>query len=389
MIGSKQRAIFSFLLAVLLLLSSCYPVKKYYLKPISSSEAEHLAFKLNPKSQGLKSWNDISFAVKRSLEYVSKKPPSQKVFSKYIDLTWEDIKNTLEEFLKILPKLDKKPELLAEKFKWYELIPSPLFTGYYEPLIKASLKPRPDYPYPIYGLPKDLKKADLGEFHPRWKGQTLVYRIENGEIKPYYTREEIEKYKVIDNKAPKIAWAKNLIDIYFLQVQGSGRLLLPNGSIIHIGYAGKNGRPFVSIGKLLVKAGFMQPEEINIENIKKFFKDHPKLMKKILYQDPSYVFFRLLPDGPIGAMGQKLTPYISLATDPSILPLGSMIIFFLDLPKGLKDRPSSIKGIGLSQDIGGAIKGHRIDLFCGFGDRAEIVASSLKRKGRVFLLLKK
>ena len=372
----------------MLFLSSCYPVKRYYLKPISADEAEHLVSKIDPRSQGLRSWNDISCAVKRSLEYVSKKPPYKKVYSKYIDLTWGDLKDTLEELLKILPELDKNPKLLAKRFKWYELVPSPLFTGYYEPLIEASLRPRPDYPYPIYGLPKDLKIADLGKFHPKWKGQVLVYRIEKGKIRPYYTREEIEKQRAIENKAPKIAWAKNLIDIYFLQIQGSGRLLLPDGRIIHIGYAGKNGRPFVSIGKILIESGLMQPEEVNIKNIKKFFKKHPKLMKKILYQDPSYVFFRLLPDGPIGAMGKKLTPYISLATDPSILPLGSMVIFFLDL-KEVKNSPFSIKGIGLSQDVGGAIKGHRIDLFCGFGDKAEAIAGGLKKEGRVFLLIKK
>ncbi len=372
----------------MLFLSSCYPVKKHYLKPISTDEAEHLVSKIDPRSQGLRSWNDISCTVKRSLEYVSKKPPYKKVYSKYIDLTWGDLKDTLEELLKILPELDKNPKLLAKRFKWYELVPFPLFTGYYEPLIEASLRPRPDYPYPIYGLPKDLKIADLGKFHPKWKGQVLVYRIEKGKIRPYYTREEIERQRAIENKAPKIAWAKNLIDIYFLQIQGSGRLLLPDGRIIHIGYAGKNGRPFVSIGKILIESGLMQPEEVNIKNIKKFFKKHLKLMKKILYQDPSYVFFRLLPDGPIGAMGKKLTPYISLATDPSILPLGSMVIFFLDL-KEVKNSPFSIKGIGLSQDVGGAIKGHRIDLFCGFGDKAEAIASGLKKEGKVFLLIKK
>ena len=126
-----------------------------------------------------------------------------------------------------------------------------------------------------------------------------------------------------------------------------------------------------------------------METIKEFFKSHPHLAKNIIYQDPSYVFFRLLPDGPVGAMGKKLTPYVSLATDPSILPLGSVVIFFLDLPRSSKFGFSPIRGIGLAQDTGGAIVGHRVDLFCGFGERAKFIASHLKKQGRVFLLLKK
>ncbi len=393
--GLRQKVIFNFFIflflgSIFVFILGCQPKIKYYLRAVPEEEIHYLASNIDPSSQGLNSWKDLIPSVKRSLEYVNSKPLNKKVFCSYLNITWRDLKRTLEKVLEVLPDLDKEPELLVKNFRWFELIPSPLFTGYYEPLVEASLKPRPDYPYPIYGIPKDLKKADLGQFHPRWKGEILIYRIENGYIKPYYTREEIEKLGVLKDKAKKIGWVKNLADLYFLQIQGSGRLILPDGRVIHIGFAGKNGRQFTSIRKILIESGIMTPGEVSMENIKKYFEKHPKIMEQIIYQDPSYVFFRLLPDGPYGAMNKKLTPYVSLATDPSILPLGSLLIFFLDLPKNDKFSYSSrIKGLGLAQDTGGAIKGHRIDLFCGFGDKAEYIAGHLKKEGRVFLLLAK
>lgn len=360
--------------------------KKGYVK-LSPSEELRVVKQLDLNSQNVDSWEELQKPLKRSLEYLDSKAQDKYAFDKYgLLLSWGELRHTLDKLLQILPKLDDHPELLAKEFEWYQLKPDPWFTGYFEPRIEASLESKQGYNCPIYGQPEDLKTARLGKFHPRWQGETLVYRIQNGTIHPYYSRKKIKSKNVLKGKAPIIAWAKDPLDVFYLQIQGSGRLLLPDGSKQFIGYAGKNGREYVSIGRILVQEGFLNWEELSMQSIREFLKENPEIKPRILNKNPSFVFFQLRKDGLYGSMGQKLTPLVSVAVDYEILPLGSVLALNLDLP-ARESRDRKLKGLGLAQDRGGAIDGHHLDLFCGSGKRASYTAGHLKEHGQAYFMI--
>ncbi|GAU09632.1 murein transglycosylase A [Desulfoplanes formicivorans] len=350
-------------------------------------EKQKMLERLNLERQRIGSWQDLGPALAKSLAYLRTKPDQAlAIDDDNLTCTYGDLRRTVEELITLLPELDAHPEYLLKRFHWYKLEPNTLMTGYYEPLVHASPAPCPEYPFPLYGVPKDLKMADLGAFHPRWAGQKLVYRIENGQIVPYYDRKAIDSGDVLAEQGVEIAWVRDLVDIFFLQIQGSGRLVFPDGSIRHVLYAGKNGHRYVSLGKVLIESGYMNPEEMSMQNIRTFLKNRPDMVEPLLNTNPSYVFFRLADKGPYGAMGQPLTPLVSVASDPDRIPLGSVLVHQVSLPDSKAPSPPVVM-LGLAQDRGGAIKGDRLDLFCGAGDMAAFLAGHMKEEARVCLLI--
>jgi membrane-bound lytic murein transglycosylase A len=355
---------------------------------LSGRERKAFFEEMDPANQGLDSWRDLAQPLQRSLNALRSKEKEQKVLdTPQLRLTVQDLRESLRHLLHILPELEADPGLLAAEFACYELQPGPLFTGYYQPRIAASLEQTPEYSYPLYALPRDLHRVDLSRFHPRWEGQRLIYRIQDGKIAPYHTRAEIDGQNVLEGKAKIVAWARDVLDVFFLHIQGSGQLELPNKDIVHIGYAGKNGHEYVSLGRVLVDRGHMSYKGLSMQSIRTFLSRHPELLPEILFTNPSYVFFRIRPDGPYGAMGQILTPMVSLATDPKMVPLGALVAFEVDLPR--KERGTRLTGLGLAQDVGGAIKGRHVDLYCGSGPQAGQIAGGLKSQGRLVLVLSK
>jgi len=325
-------------------------------------------------------------AIDHSLAYVRTRPAQIKPFAgDGPDATWGDMAASLERLREIVPLLAARPDLLDREFTWLKVRSDPLMTGYYEPEMEASLEPDPGYPVPIYGLPQDLRTADLGAFHPRWKGQTLTYRLQGQDIVPFFSREEIDTHGALVATQTPIAWTRDPVDVFFLQVQGSGRLRLPDGSLRHVLYAGKNGHEYVSLGKVMIQRGLVPAEEMSMQRIRSYLREHPEKVQELLNANPSYVFFRLAQDGPLGAMGRTLTPMVSMATDSAFLPLGAILAVQTVLPDG----GEKTAFLGLAQDRGGAIKGSRLDLFCGAGERAEFLAGHLQARPQVYLLLKK
>ena len=328
-------------------------------------------------------------AVERSLAYVRTRPPGTRAFGdEGPQVTWAELAGSLEHLLAVLPRLAREPELLTRDFDWFEVRPEPLMTGYYEPELEGSLRPDPRYPEPIYGLPSSLRTVDLGRFHPRWKGQSLTCRVQGGDVLPFFTREEIDTLGALNATETPIAWTRDPVDVFFLQVQGSGRLRLPDGSVRHVLYAGKNGHEYVSIGKVLIERGLVAREEMSMQRIREYLHARPDQLRSVLNANPSYVFFRLADDGPLGAMGRTLTPMVSVATDSAFLPLGSILAVEAGLP-GPDGSGGTRAFLGLAQDRGGAIKGSRLDLFCGAGEEAEFLAGHLQALSRVYLMLKK
>lgn len=358
--------------------------KGYY--KIESDQVSALISRLQSQDGGNLPWPELQKGIEHNLRYLSSKP-EDLVAAKYgrMQVTWGMLKQTNEDMLALLPLLGESPELLNEKFVWYSMVPRTLLTGYYEPYLEASLTPHPDYPYPLYSVPMDLNTLDLGKFHHRWKGQQLIYRQENGEVLPYHDREEIDFKGALQNKGLEIAWVKDLVDVFILQIQGSGRLVLPDGNVKHVLYAGKNGLKYVSLGKVLINRGLLPKEGMSMQKIRSFLAENPHMVEELLTTNPSYVFFKLDDDGPFGSMGAPLTPMASVAVDNKVLPLGSLALLTTRLPQQDENTKAPFVRLVMAQDRGGAIKGTRVDLFCGSGPDAEYLAGHLTSWSHVYL----
>jgi membrane-bound lytic murein transglycosylase A len=311
--------------------------------------------------------------------------------SETLVLTWGQLAQTVAHLKEALPRLDRDPGLLAREFVWFAHRPAPRLTGYYGAEIEASLVPHPDYPWPILTRPADLQRLDLGEFHPKWQGEVLRYRMADGRPWPYHDRAAIDDGALAD-RGLEIAWAKDRYDLYHLQVQGAGVLRLPDDSTTYILYAGKNGRAFRPISRALMDRGLIERGKVHRPGIKEALACLPEATREEVFRAcESYVFFRLSDEPPHGAINRPLTPFVSLAVDPSMVPLGAVLPFRLTLPdpEAGEGAKRTITGIGLAQDVGGAIKGRRMDFYCGVGDEREKLAWSINTPFTVSMLVSK
>jgi membrane-bound lytic murein transglycosylase A len=253
-------------------------------------------------------------------------------------------------------------------------------TGYFEPEIAASRDRRPGYDVPIYRRPPDLVDVDLGLFSDALQGRKIRGRVDGNAFVPYHDRTAIER-GALDGRGLEIAWAADAAEFFFLQVQGSGRLRLPDGSIMRIGYDSQNGRDYVGIGKLLLDRGELQPGQASMQGILDYLRADPVRGAAVMNENPSWVFFReLTGPGPLGALGVPVTGRSSVAADPKYVPLGAPVILSLD-----RAEPN---GLWIAQDTGGAIKGaNRFDSFWGAGDEARAIAGGMAARGSALILL--
>jgi membrane-bound lytic murein transglycosylase A len=355
---------------------------------VGPDEAAALAAMLSARVQGLGSWTELRPGLEDSLRHILRQPQNAVCVSRPgLTLTWAQLGDSVAEFMGLLPALDEAPSLAAERFAWLRVMPGTLLTGYYEPWMDASLTPDEEYRYPLYGKPDDLRTVDLGRFHPRWKGETLVYRVDGEGIKPYHDREAIDGRGALAGRGHEIAWVKDPVDIFFLQIQGSGRLVLRDGSVRHILYGGRNGHQYVSLGRLLINRGHVPREEMSMQRIREFLAANPDKARELMFENPSYVFFHLSDVGPFGAMGSILTPRVSVAVDRTMSPLGSVLVLKTSLMDYATGEAEPFTGVVLAQDTGGAIQGTRMDLFCGSGQEAETLAGHLQEQSEVFMLV--
>jgi membrane-bound lytic murein transglycosylase A len=263
-----------------------------------------------------------------------------------------------------------------------------LITGYYEPKLYGSRVKTARFRYPLYAAPDDLLVIDLSEVYPQLKDLRLRGRLQGNRVVPYYNRSEID-----NGKAPlrgrELFWVDNAVDLFFLQIQGSGRIELPDGSLMKVGYAEQNGHPYNSIGKKLVQMGVFTIEESSMQNIKLWAEKHPDKLLILLEQNPSYVFFRELPpelSAPLGALGVPLTNEYSMAVDARTIPLGAPVFLSTTYP----NTTVPLNRLMLAQDTGGAIKGAvRGDFFWGFGEQAGAQAGQMKQTGQMWVLFPK
>jgi membrane-bound lytic murein transglycosylase A len=253
-------------------------------------------------------------------------------------------------------------------------------TGYFEPEIAGCRTPQPGCEVPVYRKPSNLVEVDAAAAAAA--GTLRRGRLENGVIVPYHERAEIED-GALANRGLEIAWAADAIEFFFLQIQGSGRLRMPDGSVMRIGYAGQNGRDYVGIGKLMKDRGLLGPGQTSMQGIVAWLRAHPEEGRAIMRENKSYIFFQeLTGPGPLGALGLPVTGRATVATDPKFVPLGAPVLLELDRPEA--------SGLWVAQDTGGAIKGsNRFDTFWGAGEDAARIAGGMQGRGRAFILVPK
>jgi membrane-bound lytic murein transglycosylase A len=253
-------------------------------------------------------------------------------------------------------------------------------TGYYEPEIAGSRERRPGYEVPVYGKPNDLIDVDLGLFNEELKGKRVRGRVEGTNLVPYHDRAAIEA-GALQGRVPVIAWAADPVEMFFLEVQGSGRLRLPDGGVMRIGFAGQNGRGYTGIGRLMRDRGLLAPGQASMQGIMAWIREHPVEGRAIMNENKSFVFFQELRGaGPLGAMGLPVTPLATVAADPAFTPLGAPVFLSMDRAEA--------NGLWVAQDTGGAIKGsNRVDTFWGAGPEARAIAGGMNSRGTAFLLL--
>ena len=333
--------------------------------------AQVFVSRLTPASQDLTSWTEMAPTIRKSESYCARKPASALAVNRgEMKITWGEMAETLRTLRGILPKLDANPGLLLEKFRWIPFPGGIKYSSYYEPQIKASRERNParGHTEPMYKVPPDL----------------VAYKAAHGGR--YYSRREIDEGHLLEGKGLELAWA-DPVDVFFLQIQGSGKLIFGDGTEAFINYAGQNGHKYRSSGKIMAaKGGILKRGDIFEQRA--WLHAHPERQKEIFNENPSYVFFKFGMRGSMGAMGYQVDDWLSLATDPRYIPLGAVVAFGVNAPDPQTGR-FPLRGIGFAQDTGGAIKKDRIDIYAGGSDRGNYVASFLDASGPAWVLVRR
>lgn len=263
-----------------------------------------------------------------------------------------------------------------------------LLTGYFEPELNASRERRAPYLTPLYVRPPELVTVRLGRFLPELAGRSIMGALDGTELVPFATRADIED-GALARRDLELVWVDDPVAAFFLEVQGSGRVRFRDGEMWRVGYAGKNGQPYTSIGRVLIERGEILPENMSLPALQDWLAANPQEARDVLRQNESYVFFRRLDgDGPLGSQGVVLSPGRSLAVDRTVWPMGMPVWLDGVLPEAVAGTDQPLRRLVVAQDTGGAIRGAlRGDLFWGPGERAAALAGHMKERARFVMLL--
>ncbi len=301
------------------------------------------------------------------------------------------VRDSLTAFLALLETHTDLRPALARDFAVYRVTALVLFTGYYEPVLNGSPVRTARYRYPLYRRPDDLVEVDGSTVSPERAGEKLYGRMVNGKLLPYFSRAEIDGHGALAGKQYELIWVDDPVACFFLHIQGSGQIQLPDGKRVRVGYAGTNGQPYQSIGKLLLDQGKLHLGETSALAIRRYLQAHPDEQDTIFFHNQRYIFFQFASDGPRGSLGIPLTAGRSLATDAKIYPPGALGFIHSRKPVvGQQEQVSwqEFSRFVLLQDSGAAISGWgRADLFWGNG--VEIEAGYMAQEGELYLLVKK
>ncbi len=391
---------YTVLMGLLVVLAACVPRLK---PPVTAPQA---LVKIRPHQFPVfsddTSNGSLETAIKQSLDYLKRLDASTLFrFGPDTFTAYHLAKsiNAFHELIKQTPSADDLRRAIETSFWVYRSVGSDgrgkvMFTGYYEPTLQGSMQPSQDYPYPLYRKPDDWVRIDLGLFNPKYAGERIVGRYINQSVVPCFSREDIDSKGLLRQKGSELLWVSDRVDLFFLHIQGSGRVVLEDGTVLHVNYDCNNGRPYRSIGRLLIDEGAISEEEMSMQRIRAYMKNHPEDIERVFNHNESYVFFRLVDQGPIGAIQVPLTPGRSVATDLSLFPKGALAFIQSEKPLvGEDDTIQSWETFGrfvLNQDTGGAIRGPgRVDIFWGSGQYAEMAAGHMQHDGTLYFLVLK
>ena len=344
----------------------------------------------------------LRLAIDRSISYLRKLPADRIVGEQPRQVSAGQVLTSLSALHRVLDRWSCWQCFVEEFQSRFELVPSSpdeqqrevLFTGYYQPVIESNLVETSEYRYPIYGKPTDLVALGGVAAGSDETARKISGRVEGEQFVPYYTRREIDHAKLLRGRGLEIAWVKDPIELFFLHIQGSGVLRLPDGRQVHIGYAGQNGRPYRSIGRLLIDQGKISQTEMSMQRLRRHLAENPEQRDEIMAHNESYVFFRATERGPFGSLEVPVTAGRSIATDSRLFPKGAAALIYSESPV--------LNGAGrligwrpfvrfvLNQDTGGAIRGfQRADLYMGSGDDAGAHAGYMNSPGKIYFLMLK
>jgi membrane-bound lytic murein transglycosylase A len=341
-------------------------------------------------------------AIRQSLAYLQKLPADRIVGESPRSFTAHEVRESLLAFEKLLDLWSCRECFVRELNARFELLPSSpapqfsevLFTGYYQPVIEGSLTKTDKFRYPIYGQPSDLITAERVTLEPKLAVEKIFGRAEGEAFIPYHSRREIDEAGSLQGRGLEIAWVADPIDLFFLHIQGSGIIHLPDGRQLNVGYAAQNGLPYRSIGRLLIDQGKLSKEEVSMQRLRQYLNENPRERNEILMYNESYVFFRILENGPLGSLGVPVTAERSMAMDSRLFPKGALAWIQTQTP--VIDAAGQLTGwrpiarFVLNQDTGGAIRGlQRADLYFGTGEGPAGLAGYMNRPGKIFFLMLK
>ncbi len=319
----------------------------------------------------------------RSVDYLERLPPDRALPVLDRSITAGELATMLRDIGGV--------EDICDRFRLYraELPHGLLVTGYYQPELPARRTRTERFRYPLYRIPDDLVDADLSRWAPPDSGRVIEGRVQDGKLVPYYSRADIDA-GALDGRGDEIAWLDDPVEAFFLHVQGSALLHFDDGVQMQVSYAGSNGRPYTSLGRVLIEQGKMERDTVSLQTLKDYLRGHPAEQAQLMAANERYIFFRPVITGPIGSIGVPLTAGRSIAADASLYPRGGLALVRVlprDVPQGASTQPILSRFV-LIQDAGAAVTGPgRIDVFLGAGATAEAVAGDMRNPGEFYLIL--
>ena len=370
--------------------------------PLSAPVLKKLPAAQHPAFEDDLDFNALGQAVSGSIRYYEKFPEDRQFYFGEDAFTAGHLTRSLKQFVAFIEKQPSPEDVRAFISQSYDVyayvqntaVHEVLFTGYYEPFLHGSRVRTETYKYPVYPRPDDLVTFNLSDFSGGCAEKTGVGRLAKGNLIPYYSRSQIEDTDVLEGRLPPIAWVDDQVALFFLQIQGSGKIHLTDRRTLNVHYLISNGQPYRSIGGYLIEKQKMKKEDVSMQSIKDYLRAHPEEIQEILHSNPRYVFFETRANGPVGCFDIELTPGRSVALDRQIAPAGALA--FIVTEKPVADDSGKIQSwepfsrFVVNQDTGSAIKGPgRADIFWGNGVYAELAAGYMKQPGNLYFLVLK